>query len=85
MESAIKARPGVYDTVAVGAADPRWGVTVVAVVQLRPEQYDLMLRQLPYHCRERIAGHLVAEVRRTPTGEPDLRRARQVAAVGPLR
>jgi len=91
VESAIKAHPGVYDTVVVGAADERWGETVVAVVQLRPGQPELTLHQLQDHCRERIAGyklprrlHLVAEVRRMPTGKPDMRWAKQVAAAGQL-
>ncbi|QMU77530.1 acyl-CoA synthetase [Streptacidiphilus sp. PB12-B1b] len=89
VESAIKAHPGVYDTVVVGAADERWGETVVAVVQPRAGHEGLTLRQIQDHCRERIAGykvprrlHLVAEVQRTPTGKPDMRWARQVAGSG---
>ncbi|QMU70847.1 acyl-CoA synthetase [Streptacidiphilus sp. P02-A3a] len=89
VESAIKAHPGVYDTVVVGAADERWGETVVAVVQLRTGCQGLTLRQLQEHCRGRIAGykvprrlHLVAEVQRTPTGKPDMRWAKRVVTTG---
>jgi len=89
VESAIKAHPGVYDTVVVGAADERWGETVVAVVQLRADHRELTLDQLREHCRGRIAGyklprrlHLVAEVRRTPTGKPDMRWAKEVVTTG---
>jgi len=89
VESAIKAHPGVYDTVVVGAADERWGETVVAVVQLRTDYGELTLGQLQEHCRDRIAGykvprrlHLVAEVQRTPTGKPDMRWAKQVVTTG---
>jgi len=89
VESAIKAHPGVYDTVVIGAADERWGETVVAVVQLRTDHQELTLDQLREHCRGRIAGyklprrlHLVAEVRRTPTGKPDMRWAKEVVTTG---
>jgi acyl-CoA synthetase (AMP-forming)/AMP-acid ligase II len=89
VESAIKAHPGVYDTVVVGATDERWGETVVAVVQPRAGHEGLTLRQIQDHCRDRIAGykvprrlHLVTEVQRTPTGKPDMRWAKEVAAAG---
>ena len=89
VESAIKAHPDVYDTVVVGAADERWGETVVAVVQLRLGRHGLTLRQIQDHCRDRIAGykvprrlHLVTEVQRTPTGKPDIRWAQRVVAAG---
>ena len=89
VESAIKAHPGVYDTVVVGAPDARWGETVVAVVQARAGHESLTLLQIQEHCRERIAGykvprrlHLVTEVQRTPTGKPDMRWAQGIVAAG---
>ncbi|MEZ0093323.1 acyl-CoA synthetase [Streptacidiphilus sp. EB129] len=87
VESVIKSHAGVYDTVVVGAPDERWGETVVAVVQARPGVGELTLPQLQEHCRAHLAGykvprrlHLVAEVQRTPTGKPDMRWAKSVAA-----
>ncbi|MEY9966224.1 acyl-CoA synthetase (AMP-forming)/AMP-acid ligase II [Streptacidiphilus sp. MAP12-16] len=80
VESVIKAHPSVYDTVVVGAADERWGETVVALVQPRTGAGDLTLQQLQSHCRGHLAGYkiprqlrLVTEVQRTPTGKPDMR------------
>ncbi|MHA6758871.1 acyl-CoA synthetase [Streptacidiphilus sp. PAMC 29251] len=80
VEAVIKAHPAVYDTVVVGAADERWGETVVALVQARSGTGELTLQQLQEHCRAHLARykvprrlHLVAEVRRTPTGKPDMR------------
>ncbi|MFC1412700.1 acyl-CoA synthetase [Streptacidiphilus sp. N1-12] len=88
VESVIKAHPAVYDTVVVGAADERWGETVVALVQARAGAAELTLQQLQEHCRAHLARykvprrlHLVAEVRRTPTGKPDMRWAQELVAV----
>lgn len=88
VESVIKAHPAVYDTVVVGAADERWGETVVALVQVRPDVAELTLDQLQLHCRAHLARykvprrlHLVAEVRRTPTGKPDMRWAKELVTV----
>ncbi|MFC1442587.1 acyl-CoA synthetase [Streptacidiphilus sp. N1-10] len=87
VESVIKGHPAVYDTVVVGAADERWGETVVALVQPRPGTEELTLQQLQDHCRAHLAGykvprrlHLVPEVQRTPTGKPDMRWAQGLVA-----
>jgi acyl-CoA synthetase (AMP-forming)/AMP-acid ligase II len=87
VEQVIKAHPAVYDTVVVGAADERWGETVVALVQARTGTAPLTLEQLQEHCRAHLARykvprrlHLVVEVQRTPTGKPDMRWAQELAA-----
>jgi acyl-CoA synthetase (AMP-forming)/AMP-acid ligase II len=87
VEAVIKGHPAVYDTVVVGAADERWGETVVALVQPRPGAEELTLQQLQDHCRAHLAGykvprrlHLVSEVQRTPTGKPDMRWAQHLVA-----
>ena len=87
VESVIKGHPAVYDTVVVGAADERWGETVVALVQARPDTEELTLQQLQDHCRAHLAGykvprrlHLVPEVHRTPAGKPDMRWAQGLVA-----
>ena len=88
VESVIKAHPAVYDTVVVGAADERWGETVVALVQARAGAAELTLSQLQEHCRAHLARYkvprrlqLVTEVQRTPTGKPDMRWAQHLVAV----
>ncbi|MBF9069941.1 acyl-CoA synthetase [Streptacidiphilus fuscans] len=88
VESAIKAHPAVYDTVVVGAPDERWGETVVALVHQREGQPELTLEALQAHCRAHVAGYkvprrlrLVPLIERTPTGKPDMRWAKQAAAV----
>ncbi|MFC1418834.1 acyl-CoA synthetase [Streptacidiphilus cavernicola] len=87
VESVIKSHPAVYDTVVVGAADERWGETVVALVQARAGTEELTLQQLQEHCRAHLARykvprrlHLVPQVQRTPTGKPDMRWAQGLVA-----
>ncbi|WP_370111791.1 acyl-CoA synthetase [Streptacidiphilus sp. MAP12-33] len=87
VESAIKSHPAVYDTVVVGAPDERWGETVVALVHQREGEAELTLDALQAHCRGHVAGykvprrlHLVPVIERTPTGKPDMRWAKDVAA-----
>ena len=89
VESVIKAHPSVYDTVVVGAADERWGQTVVALVQPRTGADELTLQQLQDHCRAHLARYkvprrlrLVPQVQRTPTGKPDMRWAEGQVATG---
>ena len=87
VETAVKSHPGVYDVTVVGVPDERWGQRVAAVVQFR-EGHSPTLEQIQEHCRTKIAGykvprelHVVAEVRRAPSGKPDYRWA-QAAARG---
>jgi acyl-CoA synthetase (AMP-forming)/AMP-acid ligase II len=86
VETAVKAHPDVYDAVVVGVPDERWGSRVAAVVQPR-EGASPTLESIQDHCRRHIAGYkvprqleLVTTVVRSPSGKPDYRWARSVAA-----
>ena len=86
VEDALKEHPGVYDVLVVGAPDERWGERVAAVVQPRPGRQPT-LEELDAHCRSRLAGYkvprqldLVDEIVRQPSGKPDYRWAKSVAA-----
>jgi acyl-CoA synthetase (AMP-forming)/AMP-acid ligase II len=85
VEGAVKSHPDVYDCIVVGVPDDRWGSRVAAVVQPRGDAAP-DLEAIREHCRTKIAGyklprelHLVAEVRRSPSGKPDYRWAKDVA------
>jgi len=89
VEQALKAHPDVFDVVVVGVADERWGQTVAAVVQLRPDHPSPGLDALADHCRSFVAGyklprhlHLVDEVVRSPSGKPDYPWAKALAEAG---
>src|SRR3546814_12004850 len=76
VESALKAHPAVFDAIVVGVPDDRWGQRVAAVVQARDGMAPT-LAELDAHCRDYVAGykvprelHLVAEVLRSPSGNP---------------
>jgi acyl-CoA synthetase (AMP-forming)/AMP-acid ligase II len=86
VEAVVKAAPGVADAVVVGAPDPRWGETVVAVVQPRAGA-EPTLEEIDRACRGHLAGYkvprrlvVVDEVRRSPAGKPDYSWAREVAS-----
>ncbi len=87
MEKALKSHPAVFDAIVVGTPSERWGYQVTAVVQLRnglatpPD-----LEGLRDHCRAHLAGYklpreavFVDAVRRSPSGKPDYRWAKDVA------
>jgi fatty-acyl-CoA synthase len=89
VEAALKLHDAVYDCVVAGRPSEHWGSEVVAIVRLRdgwtagPQlEGDLLA------CAgERIAGFkrpkafvYVEEVVRAPSGKPDYRWARDVAA-----
>jgi fatty-acyl-CoA synthase len=85
VEEAIKSHPAVYDCVAVGVPDERFGERVTAVVSFRPDQ-RASSEELIAHARERIAGYktpraivVVPEVRRAPNGKADYKWARETA------
>jgi fatty-acyl-CoA synthase len=86
VEAAIKAHPGVYDCVVAGRPSDRWGQEVVAVVQLRPGHHadggDLRAAAGQRLARYKLpkAFVFVDEVVRSPSGKPDYRWARAVAA-----
>jgi len=87
VEKALKSHPAVFDATVVGTPSDRWGSQVTAVVQLRtglgphPD-----LAELREHCRAHLAGYklprdvvFVDVVRRSPSGKPDYRWAKDVA------
>lgn len=85
VESALIAHPDVVDALVVGVPDERWGERVVAVVEPATSA-PASLDELVAHCRTRIAGykvpreiHVVAAVRRSPSGKGDYRWAREIA------
>ncbi|MCU1450486.1 MAG: acyl-CoA synthetase [Acidimicrobiales bacterium] len=86
VEDTLKAHPEVYDALVVGVPDERWGERVTAVVQARPGASP-SLEDLQAHCRANIAGYkvpralfLVDQVQRQPSGKPDYKWAKSVAA-----
>ena len=90
VESALKDHPAVADVVVVGAADPRWGESVVAVVEPRPGA-EVVLEDLQAHLRGRIASYklprqvvCVPAVERSPSGKADYPWAKAVASAAPL-
>jgi acyl-CoA synthetase (AMP-forming)/AMP-acid ligase II len=86
VEAAVKAHPDVYDCVVAGRPSDRWGSEVVAVVQLRegvePDPAALRRAAATRLARFKLpkAFLFVAEVVRSPSGKPDYRWAREVAA-----
>jgi acyl-CoA synthetase (AMP-forming)/AMP-acid ligase II len=82
----LKAHPAVFDAVVIGVPDERWGEHVAAVVQTRPG-ITLTLDELAEHVRAQLASYkaprelvLVDAIVRSPSGKPDYRWARGVAA-----
>jgi acyl-CoA synthetase (AMP-forming)/AMP-acid ligase II len=89
VEAALKAHPAVFDAVVAGAPDSRYGERVAAVLQLRAELPAPTDAELDAHCRERVSGYKVPrtyvvteEIRRSPSGKPDYRWARETVAAG---
>jgi acyl-CoA synthetase (AMP-forming)/AMP-acid ligase II len=94
IENALKAHPGVLDTIVVGVPDERWGERVAAVVQV-VDGADVTLESIQTHCRALLAGYkvprqltLVDQVVRSPAGKSDYRWAKRmamddVAPIGP--
>src|SRR5204863_4475546 len=86
VEAAVKAHPDVYDCVVAGRPSERWGSEVVAVVQLRegvePDPAALRRAAATRLARFKLpkAFVFVAELVRSPSGKPDYRWAREVAA-----
>jgi len=87
VEKALKSHPAVFDAVVVGTPSDRWGSQVTAVVQLRGGlEVTPGLAELREHCRTHLAGYklprdavFVDAVRRSPSGKPDYRWAKDVA------
>jgi acyl-CoA synthetase (AMP-forming)/AMP-acid ligase II len=86
VESVLKACDAIEDAVVVGVPDDRWGQRVAAVVSPRVGG-AVTFALVDAHCREHLAGykvprelHVVASLVRQPSGKPDYRWARDVAA-----
>ncbi len=87
VEKALKSHPAVFDAIVVGTPSDRWGSQVTAVVQLRRgEEPSPEAAELREHCRAHLAGYklprkvvFVDAVRRSPSGKPDYRWAKDVA------
>jgi acyl-CoA synthetase (AMP-forming)/AMP-acid ligase II len=86
VEAALKSHPTVQDAIVVGVPDARWGERVVAVVQPRAGA-AVALDALQAHAGEQVARYkvprhvvVVDEIVRSPSGKPDYRWARGVAA-----
>jgi acyl-CoA synthetase (AMP-forming)/AMP-acid ligase II len=78
----MRTHPAVFDALAVGAPDARWGQIVVAIVALR-ENASITLEALQAHCRGELAGYkvprqmiLVDAIKRSPAGKLDYRWAK---------
>src|SRR3954470_18237367 len=88
VEDALKAHPDVFDALVVGVPDQRWGERVTAVVAFRPGTSPSP-DDLQAHCRKHVAGykvpkqvHFVDQIQRQPSGKPDYKWAKSIAASG---
>ena len=75
-----------FDVLVVGVPDERWGERVTALVALRPGA-SATAEDLQAHCRSHVARykvpkdvHFVDEVPRQPSGKPDYKVAKRIAA-----
>ena len=87
VESAVRSHPSVFDAIVVGAPDERWGQRVAAIIQPREGHEAPSLESVQEHCRDHIAGykvprelHVVDAIERSPSGKPDYRWAKALAA-----
>ncbi len=89
VEAAVKLHPHVYDCVVAARPSERWGNEVVAVVQLRaghpPDAAALRRAAATRLARYKLPKAFVFtdEVVRSPSGKPDYRWAREIAASCP--
>lgn len=87
VEKALKSHPAVFDAIVVGTPSERWGSQVTAVVQIRTGTAAAPdAEELRDHCRMHLAGYklprnvvFIDVVRRSPSGKPDYRWAKDVA------
>jgi 3-oxocholest-4-en-26-oate---CoA ligase len=86
VESVLKSHDSVFDATVVGVPDTRWGERVGAVVQFRAGA-SATLDDLATHCRAHLAPYkiprsmvVVDEIVRSPSGKPDYRWAKSLAA-----
>jgi acyl-CoA synthetase (AMP-forming)/AMP-acid ligase II len=86
VEEVLKLHPAVLDAVVVGVPDERFGETVTALVEWRPEAADPGEPEVIGWVRGRLAAYkaprrvlTVATIGRAPNGKVDYRRLRQDA------
>ncbi|WP_203335830.1 acyl-CoA synthetase [Nocardioides limicola] len=91
VEMAIKAHPGVYDSLVVGLPDEKWGQTVAAVVQPK-EGGTVELEDLRTFLRDHLSGYklprvltLVDEIPRNATGKAQYPKAKEMALAENIR
>lgn len=84
VEQALKSHPAIFDSLVAGAADPKYGERVAAVISLREGYDEPALDELIAHCRTKLAGYkvprsivVVPEVVRSPSGKADYRWAKR--------
>ena len=91
VEKALKSHAAVFDATVVGTPNERFGSQVTAVIELRPEYAENQpgLAELQEHCRRHLAGYkvpravvFVDSTRRSPSGKPDYRWAKETALAG---
>lgn len=61
VEACILERPDVMDVAVLGVADEKWGETVAAVIQIRPDQTPPTVEELRAHCRKHMAPQKTPE------------------------
>ncbi len=86
VEAVVKAHPAIFDAVAVGVPDERFGSRVAIVVSLRPGHVAPSVDDLRAHCADRLAAYkmprsivVADEIRRSVANKPDYTWARDLA------
>jgi acyl-CoA synthetase (AMP-forming)/AMP-acid ligase II len=86
VEQALKAHPAIFDALVVATPDERWGSKVTAVIATRGGA-QLSLEEVQQEARKHLSGykmprelHIVDEVPRAPSGKPNYKAARDIAA-----
>ncbi len=86
VEEALKSHPSVYDAVAVGVPDEKWGEAVTGVIELRPG-HELDTAALIEHVKGRIAAFkapknlvTIDTIGRAPNAKVDYKRLKAYAA-----
>ena len=88
VEQALKAHPDIFDALVVATPDPRFGSKVTAVISARDGKTPT-LADVQEKARQSIAGykvprelHIAPEVKRSPSGKPDYKWAKEFALSG---
>jgi 3-oxocholest-4-en-26-oate---CoA ligase len=91
VERVLIDHPGVVDVLVVGKPDPRWAERGVAIAQGRDAAIPT-LDDIRRHARTRLAGYklpqevvVVDQVRRLPSGKPDLQWAKALVSTSSVR